>query len=417
MNVIQSAIATNMRKVAPMLIICLVAHTGWSQENTERIRGKVTDAQTRMPLSGATVAVKARGLELICNDAGEFQFTVPRDALSDSLEVSHLGYKTQRKRLADIRDGEDFTLTDYSIELRVVTITSRNLKTKDIDRSLRVIRGPLYAFETETTNGLYNLFLSYLEEQSPELYRKCNYDLSAIEADDISLFEEYVAPYKKPRNKRDTTVRDYTAFPAVNISHEAAVIFCQWLTEQYNATPGKKLFSKVRFRLPTLKEWQIAALGYSKFQTWDVQENLVDVLVSDDSLQMLPHKGVRKTIPVGKDILYPWFRSFYYRRSPQNDRGCFLGNFKVTDPARLCDLKLPGFDGWIMMAQTATYFPNDIGLYDVVGNVAEMIDEKGKACGGSWNDPPGNSTIHSVKSYRRADPSIGFRIFMDVIED
>jgi hypothetical protein len=80
-------------------------------------------------------------------------------------------------------------------------------------------------------------------------------------------------------------------------------------------------------------------------------------------------------------------------------------------------LKLPGFDGWIMMAQTATYFPNDIGLYDVVGNVAEMIDEKGKACGGSWNDPPENSTIHSVKSYRRPDPSIGFRVFMDVIED
>ncbi|MEX1238292.1 MAG: SUMF1/EgtB/PvdO family nonheme iron enzyme [Cyclobacteriaceae bacterium] len=406
-----------MRKLAPMLIICLFAHTGWSQENTERITGKVTDAQTRMPLSGATVAVRARGLELICNDAGEFQFTVPRDALSDSLEVSHLGYKTIRKRLADIRDGEDFMLADYSIELRVVTITSRNLTTKDIDRSLRVLRGPLYAFETETTNGLYNLFLTYLEEQSPELYRKCNYDLSSVEADDIPLFEEYVAPYRKPRNKRDTTARDYTAFPAVNISHEAAVIFCQWLTEQYNATPGKKLFSKVRFRLPTLKEWQIAALGYSKFQTWDVQENLVDVLVPDDSLQMTPQKGVRKTIAVGTDILYPWFGSYYYRRSPQNHKGCFLGNFKVTDPTRPCDLKLPGFDGWTMMAQTATYFPNDIGLYDVVGNVAEMIDEKGKACGGSWNDPPEKSTIHSIKSYRRPDPSIGFRVFVDVIED
>ena len=68
------------------------------------------------------------------------------------------------------------------------------------------------------------------------------------------------------------------------------------------------------------------------------------------------------------------------------------------------------------MAQTATYFPNDICLYDVVGNVAEMIDERGKACGGSWNDPPENSTIHSVKTYRRADPSVGFRVFMDVVE-
>ena len=58
-----------------------------------------------------------------------------------------------------------------------------------------------------------------------------------------------------------------------------------------------------------------------------------------------------------------------------------------------------------------------MGLFDVVGNVAEMIDVKGKACGGSWNDPPEKSTIHSVKSYRKPDPSIGFRVFMDVIEN
>jgi hypothetical protein len=399
-----------------MFLTLLFVQSAWPQENPVRISGKVLDAQTRMPLSGATVSVKARGLELICNDAGEFQLTVRRDALTDSLEVTHLGYKETRKRLADIRSSEEFMLANYSIELRVVTINSRNLAMKDIDTSLRLIRGNLYAFETETTNGLYNLFLSYLEEQSPELYRKCNYDLSSIHEDDLSLFGEYVTPYKKPRNKRDTTVKDYTAFPAVNISHEAAIIFCQWLTEQYNAHPGKKLFSKVRFRLPTLKEWQIAALGYSNFQTWDVRENNVEVYVPDDSLQMTPQKGVRKTIPVGTDILYPWYGSYYYRRSPQNHKGCFLGNFKVVDPERTCDLKLPGYDGWMMMAQTATYFPNNIGLYDVVGNIAEMIDEKGKACGGSWNDPPDKSTIHSVKAYRRPDPSIGFRVFMDVVQ-
>lgn len=408
-----------MKRLIAMLLLTLLVHPGWSQEKTVRISGKVSDGQTGTPLSGATVAVKKRGLELICNDAGEFQFSVSPDALSDSLEVSHVGYKVMKKKLSDVRDDEEFMLASHSIELTVVTINSRNLTMKDIDKSLRVIRGSLYAFETETTNGLYNLFLSYLEEQSPALYRKCNYDLSSIYEDDIALFEEYVKPYKRPRNKRDTTVKDYAAFPAVNISHEAAVIFCQWLTEQYNASPGKKQFSKVRFRLPTLNEWQIAALGYTKFQTWELTENLVELVVPDDSLQMSPQKGTKKTIPVGIDVLYPWFGSYYYRRSAQNHKGCFLGNFKVTSPERLCawNTDRPGFDGWTMMAQTANYFPNDMGLYDVVGNVAEMIDEKGRACGGSWNDPPEKSTIHSVKAYRRPDPSIGFRVFMDVIEE
>jgi formylglycine-generating enzyme required for sulfatase activity len=407
-----------MKQLILIFLSFLLVLSAWSQEGNVRITGKVLDAQTGTPLAGATVAVKERRIELICNDAGEFQFSVSQEALSDSIEVSHLGYKNIRKKLSNVREGEEFMLNDYSIELRAVTITSRKFATKDIDKSLRVIRGALYAFETETTNGLYNLFLSYLEEQNPGLYRKCDYDLSSTEKDEIPFFKEYVAPYVKPRNKRDTTVKDYTAFPAVNVSHEAAAIFCQWLSEQYNASPGRKLFSKVIFMLPTLKEWQIAALGYPKFQTWDLQENMVEVLIPDDSLQEAPHKGVRKTIRVGTDILYPWFGSYYYRRSPQNRRGCFMGNFKVTDPEKLCDWNTnrPGFDGWTRMAQTANYFPNNMGFYDVVGNVAEMIDEKGKACGGSWNDPPEKSTIHSVKSYRKPDPSIGFRVFMDVIE-
>ncbi len=412
-----------MRNVALLLLGTLIIRTAYSQENSARVSASVYDAQTRSPLAGATVAVKAQGIELICNDAGEFRFTVPRAALTDSLEVSHLGYKTIRKRLADVKEGEVLMLADYSIELRTVTINSRKFNVKDIDKSLRIIRGNLYASEKETTNGLYNLFLSFLEEQSSALYQKCNYDLSSISEDDMPLFEEYTEPFKKPRHKRDTTIRDYTEFPAVNISHEAAIIFCQWLTQQYNTSRGKKLFSKVKFRLPTLNEWQIAALGYSEFQTWEMRENIVKVYVPPDSLRMLPGgprqqpNTVVKDIPVGNDILYPWYGSYYYRRSPQNHKGCFLGNFKVTNPARPCEFgRRPGFDGWTMMAQTTSYFPNDIGLYDVVGNVAEMIDEKGKACGGSWNDPPEKSTIHSVKTYRKPDPSVGFRVFMDVVE-
>ena len=69
-----------------------------------------------------------------------------------------------------------------------------------------------------------------------------------------------------------------------------------------------------------------------------------------------------------------------------------------------------------MIITTASFFPNNVGLYEVVGNVAEMIDEIGKACGGSWNDLPSESTIHSVKPYIRPDATIGFRVFMEVVE-
>jgi hypothetical protein len=45
-----------------------------------------------------------------------------------------------------------------------------------------------------------------------------------------------------------------------------------------------------------------------------------------------------------------------------------------------------------------------------------MIDEKGKACGGSWNDTPEASTIRSVKIYQKPNDTIGFRVFMEVVE-
>ena len=52
----------------------------------------------------------------------------------------------------------------------------------------------------------------------------------------------------------------------------------------------------------------------------------------------------------------------------------------------------------------------------MVGNVAEMISEKGKACGGSWNNLPEESTIVSINSYSGTSGSVGFRVFMEVIK-
>jgi hypothetical protein len=57
-----------------------------------------------------------------------------------------------------------------------------------------------------------------------------------------------------------------------------------------------------------------------------------------------------------------------------------------------------------------------MGLWDVVGNVAEMTNEKGKACGGSWNHTPEESTIRSINEYKGPDAAVGFRPFMEVIE-
>jgi formylglycine-generating enzyme required for sulfatase activity len=379
-------------------------------------RGKVIDAKTKSPLSRATIKVKAQNVELSSGRDGTFELQDINGA-SDSIEVSHIGYKTVRKKLSELTSPMTIPMEDYSIQLRTVTITSRKLNLRQVDNSLRRIKDNLYAYETETTNGLYNLFVHSLrEDDQHELLKLCDFDLSGYDERLKENYRNYSAVYKEPQNKKDTLIKDYTDYPAINVRHDAAILFCQWFTEQYNNNPGKKKFKKVKFRLPTLNEWQIAALGYPRFQSWTLDENMVEVVIPNDTISEI-RQGKKTTIPVKEEILYPWWMAYNYRKKVQNSKNCFLGNFRILSTKNPCPAQIPGYDGWTKMSLTAAYFPNGMGLSDVVGNVAEMIDEEGKACGGSWNDPPSESTIRSVKSYSGPSDTVGFRLFMEVIEE
>ena len=276
---------------------------------------------------------------------------------------------------------------------------------------VRQVKGGIYAGEREVTNEMYNRFLAYLQKQGMnDLYQKCKVDFSKYEEPALSFMKNYSAAREVSKKNKY-----FTQYPVVSISHESAVAYCEWLTEQYNIDPEHK-FQKVKFSLPTKEQWQIAALGYKEFQTWDLDQNMVKVIIAKDGDDRFG-EGEPKMIPMkDSDIRYPWFNWYKFRNSPLNNRGCSLGNFKFPDSQKPCQPKMNTPDGWIMMAPGATYFPNDMGLYDVVGNVAEMTDEKGKACGGSWNHPPEESTIKSMNEYKGPDAAVGFRIFMEVIE-
>jgi formylglycine-generating enzyme required for sulfatase activity len=396
-------------------MITAVAVVGQPTQRT--LRGTVLDSKTKLPLSRATIRIQSQGFETASNANGEFACQISNHE-ADSIEISHVGYRTFKGRLMDLPSEAVIPLEDYSLQLRTVTITSRKLNLKNVDNSLRRVKGNLYTYETETTNGMYNLFLNFLEEQDDqELLKLCDYDLITYNEEDKKFYNNYGRPFKGVQVKNDTSERDFTDFPAVNVSHEGATLFCQWFTEQYNNHTGKKKFKKVKFRLPTVNEWQIAALGYPKFQSWNLDENNVEAIVPDDTLSEI--KKGRKAVISVKEIQYPWWNHYHYRNKVTNIKNCYLGNFDAPRQKTPCEYgrPLPGNDGWTKMARTAAYFPNDIGLYDIVGNVAEMIDEKGKALGGSWNDKPEDSTIRSVKRYNQADGTIGFRVFMEVVEE
>ncbi len=64
----------------------------------------------------------------------------------------------------------------------------------------------------------------------------------------------------------------------------------------------------------------------------------------------------------------------------------------------------------------ARYPPNRRGIYDLIGNVAEMIDEKGKTKGGSWDSFLEECKLDTFQTFKEPDPTVGFRWVMEVIE-
>jgi formylglycine-generating enzyme required for sulfatase activity len=179
----------------------------------------------------------------------------------------------------------------------------------------------------------------------------------------------------------------YNNYPVVGISWRQARAFAVWrgkINDSYRAT--KKLPKRMPYSLPTEAEFEYAARGGRVGTT------------------------------------YPWGGPY-----PRNAKGCLMANFKPAR-GRYAD------DGATFTVNVKSYFPNDFGLYNMAGNVAEWTNdaynvsaynitntlnpvinnagEKRKVVrGGSWNDN-GYFLQNSVRTYEMQDEQtafIGFR--------
>ena len=106
-------------------------------QSQRSIEGTVLDAKTKEPLSWATIKIKEQMIESVANQHGTFGIMVSAEREADTLEVSHLGYKTVKKSVADIHEPINVLLEDYSVELRAVTVTSRKVSLRNVDQSLK----------------------------------------------------------------------------------------------------------------------------------------------------------------------------------------------------------------------------------------------------------------------------------------
>ncbi|MEM7297113.1 MAG: SUMF1/EgtB/PvdO family nonheme iron enzyme, partial [Bacteroidota bacterium] len=328
----------------------------------------------------------------------------------DNLDKPERSETLKNQILALAADSEIETRVQLLLSQRKTHTTFKpvELDIKDLEKHLNQIKGQLYASDVELDNKSYWAYMEYLRKNGyTELYEQGLPDLSKYDVITKAWLSNY---FYSPENVKALNAKrklgDYQDYPVLDITYENAKAYCEWLTVQYNAQEKKK-YKKVLFRLPSKKEWTMAALGYKKFTSWNLEENTIELKTKEGntSYSLAEYK-----------ITYPWgIHAWSLRNSITNDKDCYLANVDVGEDI-ICGAGIKG-DGFVLPSPVGTYFANGLGLYDVVGNVAEMVDEEGIAMGGSWNHPEEESTILSENSYEGSDISVGFRLFMEVIEE
>jgi formylglycine-generating enzyme required for sulfatase activity len=265
--------------------------------------------------------------------------------------------------------------------------SQKTIAAKVIEENMEKVNDSLYAHRYETSNRDYNVFLKELRAKDSVTWAVC-----AMDSVRWTMIPYAYGEPLWPRHVQYTGHPAFSEHPATNMRYEGAVEYCNWLTSKYNADPKRK-FKKVVFLLPSKKEWIDAAHGGHP------------------------------------DWMFPWGN--YYM---VNKKGFFMCNFKPVDEPyfvrdSLGEAKIVGYDGSRQLhgaefpeekgfytMKVKSFTANEFGLYNVCGNAAEMITDKGSAMGGSWNSYAGEITPRSIKRYPDPSPEVGFRVFMKIIE-
>jgi len=184
-----------------------------------------------------------------------------------------------------------------------------------------------YNFNADYTDGEYNGEVIDSKGNKVPIENRSSFIMSGrlnIYPDTLVWMADYTYSYNEPLAKNYFWHPAFDDYPVVGVNWKQANAFCIWRTQlKNNYLTQLKDFIIQDYRLPTEAEWEYAARGG------------------------LAHS------------MYPW--GGYYTR---NNTGCFIANFK---PLR----GNYGDDGGIRTLPVGKFQPNEYGLFDMAGNIAE----------------------------------------------
>jgi sulfatase modifying factor 1 len=162
-----------------------------------------------------------------------------------------------------------------------------------------------------------------------------------IYPDTLTWIRDFAYSMNEPMVEKYFWHPAYDDYPLVGIDWRQARVFTGWRSEMFDSYRKSKGQAPAnRFRLPSEAEWEYASRGGR----------------------------------IGAD--YPWGGPYI-----RNSKGCLLANFKPMRGDYISD-------GGFYTVKVTSYFPNDYGLYNMAGNVAEWT--------ASAYDESGYSFVHDM---------------------
>lgn len=246
-----------------------------------------------------------------------------------------------------------------------------------------------YMCDHEVTNGEYKDFLEDMKFHDKDFYQQLLPDTMVWR--DKRVYNEMLV-------KQYLQNPEYNDYPVVGVDHMQAMAYCDWLTDEY-MNEAKRKFKTAKFKLPSKVQWTYAACGGHNLIPFPwLSYKLVDskgALRANFSEINQANIGM-KTVSGYVEAAKEWRE---YDVISASDHRYSLS----MDESPIKAIK--------------SYQPNDYKLYDMAGNVEEMVAEFGVTKGGSWFDTGFYLRNQVEEHYTHNDESSaerGFRIIMEV---
>ena len=320
---------------------------------------------------------------------GSYELEDPKTGLSTLTQNEIKTYKKEKQKM--LESLIKFTKTDYAM-IPMGTC---------VYKGEAVSVAPFYIQTTEVSNLQYRTFLADL------ILQKRDADYIKAKPDQAMWMKKFPWSFNQPMTDNYFWHPAYNEYPVVNISREAAEMYCIWLTVETNKVlkeKNKPLMNDLR--IPTATEWAYAASN---------NKNQVRYANGTESLKDTKGK-------------YTSNYSCYFLSECKYDEATKIYLPQVSKKPADKESQDRAFisDGYFHTAPTKAYSPNSYGLYCMAGNVSEMVwnfDTKnnkvtGKGTkGGSWFSADEFLQIDANEEYpdeTGPSPLIGFRPVISV---